>query len=64
MVCLYCQAHLKGFVDSRVVVIHGYRDVACADLESCARNIAEQERAARNGGEPARNAEVPKMHGV
>jgi hypothetical protein len=45
MECLYCNAPLKGFADSRVVVIHGHRCVACADIEACNARVAAEERA-------------------
>lgn len=33
MLCEFCQCKLKGFADSRIVVVQGNRLVACKDIE-------------------------------
>jgi hypothetical protein len=48
--CLYCRAQLKGFADSRIVVIHGQRFAACADIPACEARNAEAERHAMGIG--------------
>jgi hypothetical protein len=44
MDCLYCNTILKGFSDTRIVVVQGHRCIACADIEACNARVAEQER--------------------
>jgi hypothetical protein len=49
MTCLYCNLLLK-WADCRVVVIRGFKCVACADLEACGQRVADAERR-RMGGQ-------------
>jgi hypothetical protein len=42
---------LKGFADSRVVIVQGHRCVACADLDGCRKRVEAAERAARGVGQ-------------
>jgi hypothetical protein len=45
--CIYCNCALK-YVDCRILVIHGYKSVACADLAACAKRVEARERISRN----------------
>lgn len=50
MNCVYCNEPVK-WVDARIIVIQGFKNVACKDPDVCYARVAEQERARRNAGE-------------
>lgn len=53
MECVYCTATLKGFADSRTVVLQGHKIVACRDIDACNARVDKTERARTHPEEAA-----------